>query len=90
MVTRNDAHYIMIVALREKHEVILRNLYQSIINAAKEGKGDCTYETDPDTAKDLELIFKDLGYLVHGGSYSKVVNDEFVNVNALRIEWEEV
>lgn len=90
MVTRNDAHDIMIVALREKHEVILRNLYHSIIKAAKEGEGDCTYETDPDTAKDLELIFKDLGYIVHRGSYSKVVNNEFVNVNTIHIKWEEV
>lgn len=90
MVTRNDAHDIMIVALREKHEVILNNLYQSIIDAAKEGKGNCTYETDPDTARDLELIFKDLGYLVRVANYSTVVNDEFVDVNALRIEWKEV
>lgn len=90
MVTRNDAHDMMIVALREKHEVILHNLYKSIINAAKEGKGDCTYETDPDTAKDLELIFRDLGYIVQVASYSTVVNEEFVNVNAIRIEWKAV
>lgn len=90
MVTRNDARDIMIVALREKHEVILHNLYQSIINAAKEGKGDCTYETDPDTAKDLELIFKDLGYIVYRSSYSKAIDDEFLEFNLLHIKWEEV
>ena len=90
MVTRNDAHDIMIVALREKHEVILHDLYQSIIETAREGKTEYTYETDPDTAKDLDLIFRDLGYIVHVGGYSTVVNDEFVNVNTLYIRWEEV